>query len=69
VELSEIAGESARGSFSLIVGTALSTFISAAVVIIMARLLGPDDCGLYTLAFAEMDWAAQGLLLAVDSFT
>jgi O-antigen/teichoic acid export membrane protein len=51
VGLSEIAGESAKGGFSLMVGTALSTFLGAAIVIVMARLLGPDGYGLYTLAF------------------
>jgi O-antigen/teichoic acid export membrane protein len=51
VELSEIAEESARGGFSLIVGTAASTVIGALVVIVIARLLGPSGYGLYTLAF------------------
>jgi O-antigen/teichoic acid export membrane protein len=51
LELSEIAGESAKGSFSLMIGTGLSTFIAAVAVIIMARLLGPSGYGLYTLAF------------------
>jgi O-antigen/teichoic acid export membrane protein len=50
VELTKIAEESARGSFSLIAGNAASTIISAAVVIIIARLLGPSGYGVYTLA-------------------
>ena len=51
MELTKIAEESARGSFSLIAGTAASTVISAVAVIIIARLLGPSGYGLYTLAF------------------
>jgi O-antigen/teichoic acid export membrane protein len=50
MELSDIAEESAKGSFSLMTGLALSTAIGAAVVILMARLLGPSGYGLYTLA-------------------
>jgi O-antigen/teichoic acid export membrane protein len=51
VELARIAEESARGSFSLIAGTAASTVIGAIAVIIIARLLGPAGYGLYTLSF------------------
>jgi O-antigen/teichoic acid export membrane protein len=51
VELSRIAEESARGGFSLIAGTFVSTVIGAFVVIILARLLGPAGYGVYTLSF------------------
>jgi O-antigen/teichoic acid export membrane protein len=51
VELSKIAEQSAKGGFSLIVGTAASTVIGALVVIVIARLLGPSGYGLYSLAF------------------
>lgn len=50
MELSRIAEESARGSFSLIAGTFASTLIGAIVVILMARLLGPAGYGVYTLS-------------------
>jgi O-antigen/teichoic acid export membrane protein len=50
MELTEIGAESARGSFSLIAGTAASTIISAVGTIVIARLLGPSGYGLYTLA-------------------
>jgi O-antigen/teichoic acid export membrane protein len=49
--LAEIAEESAKGGFSLILGTAASTVIGALVVIVIARLLGPAGYGLYSLAF------------------
>jgi O-antigen/teichoic acid export membrane protein len=51
VELSKIAEESARGSFSLMVGIAVSTIIAAVAVIVIARLLGPAGYGLYSLSF------------------
>jgi stage V sporulation protein B len=73
VQLSEIAGESAKGSFSLMMGIALSTLIGAAVVIVMARLLGPAGYGLYTLAFVGptlfVAVADLGLSPAVTRFT
>jgi O-antigen/teichoic acid export membrane protein len=50
VELSKIAEESARGSFSLMTGTAASTIIAAVAVIVIARLLGPAGYGLYSLS-------------------
>jgi stage V sporulation protein B len=50
MELAKIGKESARGSFSLMVGTAASTIIGALGVIVMARLLRPAGYGLYTLA-------------------
>jgi len=45
----EIAEESTRGGFSLFLGNASATFISAIVVVIIARLLGPDNYGIYAL--------------------
>ena len=47
--LDEIAEESTRGGFSLFLGNATATFISAIVVVIIARLLGPDNYGIYSL--------------------
>ena len=49
--LAEIAEESTRGGFSLFLGNASATFISAIVVVIIARLLGPDNYGIYALCF------------------
>jgi len=49
--LGEIAEESTRGGFSLFLGNASATFISAIVVFIIARLLGPDNYGIYSLCF------------------
>jgi len=49
--LAEIAEESTRGGFSLFLGNASATFISAVVVVIVARLLGPDNYGIYALCF------------------
>lgn len=49
VDLAKIGEESARGGFSLMVGTAASAIIGAVGVIVMARLLGPASYGLYTL--------------------
>ena len=41
---------SATGSFQLLVGVASSTIVMAIGTIILARLLAPDDYGLYTVA-------------------
>jgi O-antigen/teichoic acid export membrane protein len=41
---------SATGSFQLLVGVATSTVVMAVGTIILARLLAPDDYGLYTVA-------------------
>ena len=51
MELSSIAEESARGSFSLMVGIAASTVAAALAAILIARLLGPGGYGQYGLAF------------------
>ncbi len=47
----EIARQSVRGSLILFVGNFLSTAVSAAAVILITRLLGPPQYGVYTLAF------------------
>jgi O-antigen/teichoic acid export membrane protein len=49
-ELTTIAESSARGSFFLISGTALATVIMAIASILIARFLGPELYGQYTLA-------------------
>jgi O-antigen/teichoic acid export membrane protein len=48
----EMARVSARGGFHLLWGLVLSTVISAVGTIIIARLLGPDNMGLYMIALA-----------------
>ena len=49
-ELTRVAEDSARGSFFLVTGTAFATIIMAVSSIIVARLLGPESYGQYTLA-------------------
>jgi hypothetical protein len=49
--LEELARDSAVGGFSLFLGEAYSTIVLAVGLILIARLLGPDGYGLYTLAF------------------
>ena len=49
-ELAQIAEDSVRGGFFLISGTAVSTVIMAIASIVIARLLGPELYGQYTLA-------------------
>lgn len=48
-EVMKVAQESARGSFFLISGTALSTVILSISAILIARLLGADAYGQYSL--------------------
>lgn len=50
-DLTQIAEESARGSFFLLSGTAISTVILAVGSILIGRILGPELYGQYTLAF------------------
>ena len=49
-ELSDIGKASARGSFFLFLGNTSSTIIMAFASILIARLLGPENYGIYTLA-------------------
>jgi len=51
-ELATIAQKAARGGLFIFIGNASSTVILALGVIAVARLLGPSDYGLYTLALA-----------------
>ena len=48
-EVMKVAQESARGSFFLISGTAISTVVLAVSAILIARLLGSDSYGQYSL--------------------
>ena len=47
-----MARVSAKGGFHLLWGLVLSTVISAVGTIVIARLLGPDNMGLYAIALA-----------------
>jgi len=49
-KLTEIAEDSARGGFFLFTGNAFQLIILAIGSIIIARLLGPEDYGLYSLS-------------------
>jgi O-antigen/teichoic acid export membrane protein len=48
----EMAKVSARGGFQLFWGIVLSTIVSAIGMIVLARLMRPEDYGLYTIALA-----------------
>lgn len=50
-ELNDVARSSVRGSFFLFLGMSSSTIIMALTSIFIARLLGPEDYGLYTVIF------------------
>lgn len=46
----EIARQSARGGIALFAGNLFSTVLNAGAIILIARLLGPADYGIYALA-------------------
>jgi len=50
-DLTSVAKDSARGSFFLVAGNILATVIQAIGVFVIARLLGPELYGIYTLSF------------------
>lgn len=52
-ELATIAQKAARGGLFIFIGNAASTVILALGIIVVARLLGPSDYGLYTLALVS----------------
>ncbi len=69
----DIAKVSAKGGFNVLWGLVLSSIISAVGVIFIARLLGPDAYGLYTIALTApnliiifRDW---GMTYAMIRFT
>ena len=49
----EMAKVSAKGGFNLFWGLILSTLISAVGVVILARVLSPQNYGLYTIALSQ----------------
>jgi O-antigen/teichoic acid export membrane protein len=69
----EIAKVSARGGFSLFWGIVVSAVVSAVGLIVLARVMPPEDYGLYTIALAApsligtfRDW---GMNSAVTKYT
>ena len=66
----EMARVSAKGGFHLLWGLVVSTLISAVGTIIIARLLGADNYGLYTVALAApnlistfRDWGINSAMI------
>jgi O-antigen/teichoic acid export membrane protein len=57
-ELSDVGKASVRSSFFLFFGSTLSTIIMALASILIARLLGPENYGLYTLAMIPTSFLA-----------
>jgi stage V sporulation protein B len=51
-KVTEMARVSAKGGFHLLWGLVISTVISAVGTIVIARLLGPENMGLYAIALA-----------------
>ena len=60
-KLNEVAKASAMGSFFLFLGNTSSTIIMAVASILIARLLGPENYGIYALAMI-----APSLLIALS---
>ena len=50
-DLDKITEKSARGSFHLFIGNLISEISNAVGIIIVARLLTPEDMGIYGLSF------------------
>ena len=50
-DLDKITERSARGSFHLFIGNLVSEIANAVGIIIVARLLTPEDMGIYGLSF------------------
>lgn len=71
-EVNTIAKASARGSFFLFVGKTSSTVIMAIASILVARLLGPENYGLYVIAMIPSSFLIAfsdfGISSALTSF-
>ncbi len=65
-KLVKIAGDSAKGGFSLFLGNALSTVILAVGSILVARLLGPESYGLFALSLVVPAFLGQIISLGID---
>jgi O-antigen/teichoic acid export membrane protein len=66
----DMAKVSVKGGFHLLWGLVVSTFISAVGTIIIARLLGPDNNGLYAIALTDpnliatfTDWGINSAMI------
>ncbi len=72
-KLVEIAEDSARGGFFLFTGKTLSTFILAVGSIVVSRLLGPENYGLYGLSLVAPSifllFTDYGVNVAVTRFS
>jgi len=66
-DLADVASQSARGSFILFLGDAVSTVVLALGSILIARFLGPDGYGVYSLALAAPAIFTSLIGLGVDS--
>jgi len=66
-DLVDIASQSAKGSFTLLVGDAVSTIVLALGSILIARFLGPEGYGVYSLAIAAPAIFISLIGLGVDS--
>ncbi len=64
--LVEVAGDSARGGFWLFLGEFASTAFLAVGSILVARLLGPSDYGVYSLALVVPSILASMIGLGID---
>ena len=69
----QIGKKSATGSFQLFVGMAASTIIMAVGTIILARLITPEEYGLYTVALVPCNMAVLfrgwGINRAITKYT
>jgi O-antigen/teichoic acid export membrane protein len=66
-ELVEVAGQSVRGSFLLFLGDALSTVVLAVGSILLARFLGPEYYGIYSITLAVPAILISLIGLGLDS--
>ena len=69
----DVAKQSARGSLILFIGNFLATAVNAVAIIIMARLLGPDGYGTYSLSLVAPGFLSLfvglGVNVAVTRYT
>jgi PST family polysaccharide transporter len=65
--LDEAVKESARGSLLLMVGQVVSTLVSALTIMIVARLLGPENYGVVTVVMVPIGLALLIQDLGVNS--
>lgn len=66
-ELNKIAKTSTKNAFFLFLGSTLSTVIMAFASILIARLLGPENYGLYTLAMVLPSFLVPVIDLGISS--